>query len=229
MDNHTTQQQTNRAPSFIFGNYSERQWDSTTCSLNNIPWQQSHSKQQQSDDQTMKEKQAIDKYLAESIDRLSVEDRKRAIEEVHGIADTTKEIPDLEQCLDSLENHLFLLKRGTAYEKAELQNKDFVLNQSLRIMFLRRNQYIAKAAAEQMIRFFERKQELFGTDKLAQEILLDDLDPISHECVASGCLQFLNKRDRANRPIFLMAPGLRKRCPLIHELRSQFYMMMTFL
>ncbi|KAL3930405.1 MAG: hypothetical protein SGBAC_011783, partial [Bacillariaceae sp.] len=92
-----------------------------------------------------------------------------------------------------------------------------------------RNQYNTKSAAEQMIRFFDMKEELFGTEKLAQEILLGDLDPLSHECVASGCCQILSKPDWANRPILLVAPGLMKRYPLIHEIRAQFYIIMTFL
>eukprot|EP00526_Cylindrotheca_closterium_P026840 CAMPEP_0113629714 /NCGR_PEP_ID=MMETSP0017_2-20120614/15428_1 /TAXON_ID=2856 /ORGANISM="Cylindrotheca closterium" /LENGTH=51 /DNA_ID=CAMNT_0000540129 /DNA_START=15 /DNA_END=167 /DNA_ORIENTATION=+ /assembly_acc=CAM_ASM_000147 len=50
-------------------------------------------------------------------------------------------------------------------------------------MFLRGNRYDTKAAANQMLKFFETKQDLFGTEKLTKDITIEDLDEDDIACL----------------------------------------------
>lgn len=180
-----------------------------------------------------KDKNDVEKFLAHSMNKLSIEDREKALAEVHGIVRKKDEIeedsPFMDAILKRMETHLLLIKRGTSYERAETLNRAYVLNRSFRISFLRSNRYDPKSSAEQMVRFFELKEELFGIDKIVQEILIEDLDSSDIMCLESGCCQVLPRTDRASRRVFLVLPGLRRLCPVEHQLKAHFYMIMTTL
>ena len=67
-------------------------------------------------------------------------------------------------------------------------------------MFLRGNEYDPVAAADQMLRFFDLKLELFGEEKLTTEITMTDLDDGDIISLTSGWLQVAG-RDRAGRQV----------------------------
>jgi hypothetical protein len=96
-------------------------------------------------------------------------------------------------------------------------------------MFLRCNRYDAKASAHQLIRFFDTKLQLFGKDKLVQDITLNDLDDDDRACVQNGSRQILPCTDSAKRPIIVDLPGLRSFKCLDNELRARFYIFMSIL
>ena len=54
-----------------------------------------------------------------------------------------------------------------------------------------------------MVHHFETKQELFGEDKVARDITLDDFDKDDMACIKAGGYQILPVRDRAGRCIFV--------------------------
>mmetsp|Transcript_31711 Transcript_31711/g.76755 ORF Transcript_31711/g.76755 Transcript_31711/m.76755 type:complete len:347 (-) Transcript_31711:30-1070(-) len=94
------------------------------------------------------------------------------------------------------------------------------------VMFLRGNRYDAEAAANQMLRFFEVKNQLFGTEKLVKDITLDDLDEGDIACLKTGRIQLAGK-DRSGRQIILNLAGLRKdNMTLQNELRMRYYISM---
>jgi hypothetical protein len=189
-----------------------------------------HGTQQRNTTQANKEKDEFDKYLAASMNKLCVRDREKALEEVHGIAKTNPEYPiSLEANLDELENHLISIKPGTVYEKAELMDVSYVSNRDLRLMFLRGNLYDPKAGAAQMLKFFDLKQTLFGSDKLTTDISFNDLESGDKLCLRGGSCQILPEKDRAGRTMVLLLPGLRPNVAAEHEARAQFYMLTRML
>ncbi|CAJ1956507.1 unnamed protein product [Cylindrotheca closterium] len=242
MDHQSHSSTQEQAPSFIFGDLSAStfQWNDTNegCFSNCNLWGGiiTNNKSITNEDAAKgsnTEKEEVDKFLAESMKKLSLEEKEKALEEVRGILPRKDHIDEDSAFMDAimkrLETHLLLIKRGSSYERAEQMNKAYVSNRPFRILFLRSNQYDPKPSAEHMIRYFEIKEELFGTHKLVQEILIEDLDPSDINCLESGAGQLLPHPDRANRRVFLMMPGLRRLCPVEHQLRSNFYVIMTTL
>ena len=68
------------------------------------------------------------------------------------------------------------IEAGSVYDIAERMDPTYDNARAFRIMFLRANRYDVKASANQMLLFFELKQQLFGHDKLAKDITIHDLD-----------------------------------------------------
>lgn len=179
----------------------------------------------------IKGKEELDKYLMESMDKLSIRDREKVVEELHGIVKTDPEDAiSLEACLQEIDIRLSSIKRGTVFEKAESMDPSYVSNQGLRLMFLRGNGYDPKAAAEQMIKFFEMKQSLFGEDKLTTDITLYDLDDECKRCIETGFCQILHEKDAAGRTVVLILPGLRQKdVPVEQQVRALFYIVTSLL
>jgi len=171
----------------------------------------------------------MDSLLAHALTSLSFDERQKQQEVLHGVA---TEIPEndamLTEAFEALNCHLDKVKRGSAYETAESLNFSYVSDRAFRLMFLRGNRFDAKAAADQMIRFFDMKMNLFGRDKLVKDITIEDLDEDDKACLRTGSVQ-ITGTDRAGRSIWLALPGLRAFKCLQNELRSRYYIAMELL
>jgi len=204
-----------------------------------LPFQQQQQQQQQNRQQNVQDelltgqdkqkKQEVDALLSEAMNNLTFQEREEQQEVLHGVAkDIAEEASFIEKALRELDAHIIRKKAGTVYEIAERMNPAYVNSRAFRIMFLRGNRYDAKASANQMLSFFELKQQLFGNDKLAQDITIDDLDEDDREALKAGFLQ-LTGRDTSNRQIVVQMPGIRKFRHLRNELRASFYTCMQAL
>eukprot|EP00980_Cylindrotheca_fusiformis_P011879 scaffold2828_cov126-Cylindrotheca_fusiformis.AAC.5 len=164
------------------------------------------------------------------MNQLSHEEREMGQEDLHGVsAEIVEDLDELETSLQQLDRHLNAYKQGTAYETAERMNPEYVSDRDFRIMFLRGNRYDAKSSTFQMIRFFEAKLQLFGRDKLVQDISLRDLDENDRKSLQKGSRQILPSFDSANRAILLKLPGRRSFKTVENELRASFYIVMKLL
>jgi len=176
-----------------------------------------------------KEKQEIDALLSEAMNTLTFEERQEQLETLHGVDEDIAEEEDLiENALQDLDDHLLCQKGGSAYEIAEQMDPAYVNSRAFRIMFLRGNQYDTKISANQMLKFFEMKKQLFGNDKLAKDITIDDLDDDDREALKVGVVQIAG-RDTSNRQIFVSLPGIRQFRRLLNEMRARFYTAMQAL
>ena len=175
-------------------------------------------------------KQEMDSLLSQAFNEMSFQERQEHQEGLHGVEkEIAEESVFIDTSLRDLDNHLSLMKAGSTYEKAEQMNPDYVTARAFRIMFLRGNRYDTKAAAYQMLKFFEQKEKLFGIDKLVKDITIDDLDEDDIDCLKTGGIQ-LAGRDRASRQILFQVPGLRrKKDSLTSELRMRYYVTMCAL
>lgn len=176
-------------------------------------------------------KDAVDKLLAEAMKHLSFEERQAEQEDLHGVADTIIESDEeIETWLQELDHRLRQLQTAkTSYEQAEAMDSSYVTNRDFRLMFLRANRYDAKAAADQLIRFFDVKKKLFGKEKLVRDITLGDLNDDDRACLQSGSLQILHLSDNAKRQIVLELPRLRIFKTLQNELRARYYIYQSLL
>mmetsp|Transcript_44787 Transcript_44787/g.108195 ORF Transcript_44787/g.108195 Transcript_44787/m.108195 type:complete len:553 (-) Transcript_44787:953-2611(-) len=184
-----------------------------------IPSSSSRSKEEEKD---------VDVLLTQGMTRLTFEELQQEQEDLHGVSATiSEEKVEVQVLLDTLDEHLNGMKMGTAFAFAESLNRDFCQNYDFRMMFLRANRYDPKVAAKQIIKFLDIKLELFGLEKLTEEITLKDLTLEDKKHLLSGSMQLLPSTDRAGRRIVLHVAGLRIGKTPLSELRARFYFSMN--
>jgi hypothetical protein len=151
-----------------------------------------------------------DALLAKEMNQLSVEEREKVFEDVHGIA------PDVDEPHEFIEAYLALLEKEitniaskAAYDLASFMSKEYTSSKKLRLMFLRAESFDAYKAASRMVRFFDEKYALFGAEKLTKDIVLADLDPDDIAALETGFYQVLPEKDSAGRKVFCAFPQLR--------------------
>jgi hypothetical protein len=175
-------------------------------------------------------KEEVDAMLVESVTQLSFQERQTVQEDLHGVSEKISEdVDQMEIWLKELDNDLNVIKQGRAYETAEAMSSSYVSDRDFRVMFLRANRYDPKAAAGQMIKFFELKLKLFCEGKLVRDITLNDLDDNEKQCLQNGSYQVLHSTDRVKRKIVFSLPGLRAYKTIENELRARFYLLMVVL
>ena len=154
-------------------------------------------------------KQEIDEMLAQAMHGLTVEERQHQQDILHGVDPRIQEDETtLNSLLQDLDHFLSLAnERRMLYETAQGMSPEYVNARHFRVMFLRANDYDPKAAADQMLRFFESKHQLFGPEKLVKDITLADLSKEDITCIQKGRLQ-LAGRDQSGRQIIVHFAGL---------------------
>jgi len=170
----------------------------------------------------------VDRHIAAELNRLSMEEREKAMNDVHGVRDVKDEEPNLIQArLREMDSRLQSTKERTSYDIAFSMSPEYVSNQNFRLLFLRAAKYDGIAAAALMIEFFELKKELWGTEKLCTDITLDDFDQDDMEALMAGYCQICPLRDMAGRPIVVVLHKLRKLKVMRNSMRVQYYIWMT--
>jgi hypothetical protein len=140
--------------------------------------------------------------LAKEMNQLTVEEREKVLEDVHGIARVVDEPQEfIEACLALLEKEIENISSKAAYDLASSMSKEYTSSKKTRLMFLRAESFDPYKAASRMVRFFEEKYKLFGAGKLTTDITLDDMDPEDINTIESGELQVLPSKDCAGRKV----------------------------
>jgi hypothetical protein len=156
--------------------------------------------------------EASSALLAKEMNQLSVDEREKVLEDVHGISRA------VDEPLDFVKNSLVLLEQElskilacnkVAFDLAKLQSKEYVSSEKLRLMFLRAESFDAYAAAAHMVRFFDEKYKLFDPEKLSKDIVLADLDTDDIAALERGFYQLLPEKDCAGRKVFCFFPKLK--------------------
>jgi hypothetical protein len=147
--------------------------------------------------------------LSRTLNQLPSKERDEVLHEIHGVSEVLDEDPGfVSQNLDLLELELQQIPKKIEYEMALSLSLEYVTNRNFRLKFLRADNYDSKKAAARMVKFFEWKLDLFGEDKLVQEIVLSDFEPREVEAMKSGYIQLLPQRDRAGRSILFTIRSL---------------------
>jgi hypothetical protein len=148
--------------------------------------------------------------LAKEMNQLSVKEREKALEDVHGIARVVDEPQEfIEACLALLEKELNNISNKAAYDLASSMSKEYTSRRTRRLMFLRAESFDPCKAASRMVRFFDEKYQLFGADKLTKDITLDDMDPDDIAALETGSHQVLPEKDCAGRKVICYFPELK--------------------
>ncbi len=156
--------------------------------------------------------------LARELNSLSLQERNRVIESIHGVDDVVKETPqwivkklrEFQKSLNKLlqadsEQTNITVATREAYEEAQRQSKTYVQNRAFRLMFLRAESFDASLAAQRMLVYLEEKLSRFGPEALTRPLILTDLSPQSRAMLIDlGIFQVLPTRDSVGRAIFLI-------------------------
>jgi hypothetical protein len=170
------------------------------------------------------EKKEMDSQLAKEMNQLSMAERDEVLRDIHGVNDDIEETPEfVAQKLVELEKALEKIRKKDAYDLAQSKSPEYVSEGRFRLMFLRADRFAPHKAAGRIVRHFEMKLELFGAEKIARDIQMDDLDEDGIACLQSGFTQVLPVRDSSGRAIVCWIPALRPDCPLEARLRRWFY------
>jgi hypothetical protein len=160
----------------------------------------------------------MDKMLAQEVHNLSLQERNRVYEEVHGVAEHLKEDPEfVAHGLSEFDWHLSTIRIKPAYDFALEQSPEYVNDRNFRLIFLRSTEFDAHKAAQKFVNHFDFKMELFGREKLARNITLDDLDGRDLIYLRSGAIQILPATDRIGRPIIFVQLELGLRAIFLGE------------
>jgi hypothetical protein len=148
--------------------------------------------------------------MAKEMNHLSVEEREKVLEDVHGIARVVDEPQEfIDACSARLEKELDNISSKMAYDLARSMSEEYTCSKKIRLMFLRAKSFDPYNTACCMARFFDEKCELFGAEKLTKDIKLADLDPDDIMTIESGFLQVLPEKDCAGRKVLCTFPKLK--------------------
>jgi hypothetical protein len=103
--------------------------------------------------------------------------------------------------------------------------KNYISQHSFRLMFLRSNQGNSAAAAKQIVKHLHLKEYLFGSQVLAKDIELEDLNEQDMAALSGGTLQWIFQRDRCQRLVYLVRTRdlFETKLPPDSILRAHFY------
>jgi hypothetical protein len=151
-----------------------------------------------------------DAELAREMNDLTVQEREKVFDDIHGVAQAHEETPEFTNfCTQQLDEEISDLSRTRRKEldRAFFLRPSFRMDIKFKLMFLRADNYDAKKAASRMANFFVYKQYLFGEDKLGKTITLDDLDEKDMKIFGEGAVLQLIRKDQIGRPIAFLDWG----------------------
>lgn len=145
----------------------------------------------------------IDALLANELNQMSLEERERTYEEIHGVQQIDEETPQkIHGALIRMQAELETLPaKPPAYFLALNENPEYLADPNLRLMFLRSTNFKPREAAQKLVSFLQGKMDLFGAHTLCRSLYLSDLDKDDLACLKSGAYQLLPSRDSTGRAI----------------------------
>lgn len=144
----------------------------------------------------------LSSLIASELTKLSLEDRVKALEEIHGVVENIEEDPEeIIRLIEQVKEELKRLRYKHAYEKAAFLSSTYVSNPEFVLPFLRADNYNPRHAAIRLAEHFKFKLELFGEHTLVRDIMYDDLTADEQLILNSGFVQMLPTLDTAGRQI----------------------------
>jgi len=91
-----------------------------------------------------------------------------------------------------------------AYKAALTMDEAYARDKTFLLKFLRAERFDVQKAATRVAKFFQMKADLFGIDKLTNDIIQDDLDEETMEVLYAGlAIQRLRETDQSGRTVLL--------------------------
>jgi len=146
----------------------------------------------------------LSSLIASELTKLSIEDRIKTLEEVHGVVEQIEEDPaEINKLFDQVKEELKRLRYKQAYEKAAFLSNAYVNDPEFVLLFLRSENYKPRPAAIRLAEHFKYKLMLFGEHTLIRDIMYEDLNKDEKSVLHSGFVQVLPASDRAGRQIIV--------------------------
>jgi hypothetical protein len=153
---------------------------------------------------------AVQDLLVRDLNNLSLTEREKVYEDLHGVSGLVHESPELVAfCLAELDLGIVRTRHRDAYTAAASRDPSYTSSRTLRLKFLRAENFDSRKAAARLVGFFERKLELFGPDPLARDLLISDLNEEDQKCLQSGLMTLVPEKDKAGRGIMTWMPMLK--------------------
>jgi hypothetical protein len=155
--------------------------------------------------------QKIDDLLSKELQSLSIQQRTKVQEEVHGVANLcpTENPAMIEEGLKSMQQHLDAIQDKHVYD--QLSPLSYLHTREWRLRFLRCELHDSKMAAERLVRFTEYMHQEYDLEVLERPLRLSDLEtkcgPNGKEVMnsfKSGHTQLLPFRDRSGRRVITL-------------------------
>lgn len=144
----------------------------------------------------------FDASMAKELNSLSLQDRERSYEEVHGVAELFDETPEkTAEKIEGLVEALGAISSKPAYDKAIELDREYVEDPKFRKMFLRAEDWDTDKAATRLVKYMEKKRKFFGDDSMVRSLTLKDLNKKDLAALKTGTYSILSGRDRSGRCI----------------------------
>ena len=164
------------------------------------------------------------------LNQLRFEECEKILSDLHGVRNM-EDFTELENSekvsigLEEMKHYLYRLEKErekknapgqsgensrVAFDVAVQRNRNYIYNRKFLLMFLRSEDYDAPRAADRLVGYLKVKMDLFGPQKLCQDISLDTLDAQDVETLRNGHFQTLPVRDRSGRAIVFITPPFLK-------------------
>jgi len=148
-----------------------------------------------------------DAALAAELNALSVQEREHIYDVVHGVVSTiVEETPEMvTKAFNEMKEEIQNIprRRRKEYDRAVFLKPSLDNDVDFHLMFIRADSFNCRKAANRICKYFTNKLDLFGDEKLARSITLDDLNEDDLEAIRSGSHRVLEQRDRSGRRIWL--------------------------
>lgn len=160
------------------------------------------------------ELKSTEDFLASEMNKLSVQERSKALDDLHCVGEAIKETPAMAQQSLQEFDRVLRNKNAAIYNLAASQNPSYVEDPAFRLRFLRANEHNVNQSVNQMIAFLSRKETYFGRDKVARDITLKDLDEDDVELMLSGMYHIQDGTDRNDREVVHFLNHMMGQCTL---------------
>ncbi|CAJ1936553.1 unnamed protein product [Cylindrotheca closterium] len=166
-----------------------------------------------------------EELLASEMSQLSVEERSKAMDDLHCVGEEIQETPEMIQKSLAEFQEAVKKERNPIYEMAFNQNRAYVEDPTFRLRFLRAKLYNVREAVRKMMLLLECKAKFFGHDKVARDITLDDLSEEDKQLMLSGLYHIQDGRDQNGRLILHFFGKMLSRCRADNLIRIGHYIM----
>jgi len=144
-----------------------------------------------------------DEQMAREHAEASQEEHDQANRDLYGIEDYVIDETDefLEESFRLLDEAIQDVEEKEAYELASFVNPDYITSKKFRIMFLRAERFDIPKTAVRIVKYWDRKVQLFGTDNAFKPLSILDFPAQDEVALWSAGLSLLNARDSVGRAL----------------------------
>jgi hypothetical protein len=162
----------------------------------------------------------MDSIISAELNQLGKEKRKLAYEDLHGVSDDEEEPNDetIASHISMLLKELRRIRERSALDKAMFLAPKYAIDPAFCLMFLRAERFDIKSAARRLVLHFKHKLDLFGLEKIARDIAIEDLSTDDQKALFTGSEQYLGK-DQSGRTILFSTSKLRNYTNIDNQVR----------